>query len=418
MRPRPACPRTESESRRRIFASRLVTLSLAALLTSTTVSLAAAPPAQPVEGPGGMGDRAATVTKRGLGTTSASTYAFYKSGPAPAEGRPVAIFLHGWGAVNPQAYGAWIDHLARQGFLVLFPRFQEVNRSRPSDATDKAEALVKAALAELAADPDAKPDLSKVAAIGHLAGAPIAANLAAGAKAKGLPPVRLVFAIMPGGIASNPKARGVALADLAAVPAETTMIALIGDKDARAADLAARRILREAAAVPSERKLLVRALSDDHGFPALTATLAAPAGVNPAFDGGAIKIPPEPKDAPKPPPFKWSAEMALTGEQQTLVAQINNARTDTLDYLAFWKTFDLAAASAFSGADATGLKSNPRFSDMERWADGWPVKRLAVETPRAAPPAPPAATAAVPANPSPAKATPAAARRPAAPKHP
>ena len=56
------------------------------------------------------------------------------------------------------------------------------------------------------------------------------------------------------------------------------IVAVIGDRDARAADIAARRILREASAVPSERKLLVRALSDDHGFPALTATLAAPAG--------------------------------------------------------------------------------------------------------------------------------------------
>lgn len=411
MRPSPARPRTPGPIRNAVACA-----LAAAVAAAAAPATAAAPPPQPADGPGGAGDRTAGVTKRGLGPASASTYAFYKSGPAPAEGRPVVVFLHGWGAVNPQAYGAWIEHLARQGFLVLFPRFQEVNRSRPSDATEKAETLVKAALAELAGDAEAKPALAKVAAIGHLAGAPIAANLAADARAKGLPAVRLVFAIMPGGIASTPKARGVPLADLATVPADTTMIALIGDKDARAADLAARRILREATAVPSERKLLVRALSDDHGFPALTATLASPAGLNSAFDGGAIKLAPEPRDGPKPPPFKWSAEMALTGEQQTLVAQINNARADTLDYLGFWKTFDLAAASAFSGADATSLKSNPRFSDMERWADGWPVKRLAVETPKAAPAGGPAATAATSAK---APAKPAAAlRRPGPQKRP
>ncbi len=43
---------------------------------------------------------------------------------------------------------------------------------------------------------------------------------------------------------------------------------MVGDKDARAADMASRRLLREASAVPPERKLFVRALSDDHGFPA------------------------------------------------------------------------------------------------------------------------------------------------------
>jgi hypothetical protein len=160
--------------------------------------------------------------------------------------------------------------------------------------------------------------------------------------------------------------------------------------------------------VPQDRKLFVRALSDDHGFPALTATLSSPAGMDPAFDGGAIKLPPEPKDA-KAPPFKWSADMSLTGEQQTLVAQINNARADSLDFLAYWKTFDLAASAAFSGADAPSLKNNPRFSDMERWNDGWPVKRLAVETPR---PSPPHAPAAPTASPAPAARNATAPRRP------
>ena len=344
-------------------------------------ALAAAPPGQPKDGPGGVGDSKVAITKRAVGRASAATFVFHAAGAAPAQGRPVAVFLHGWGAVNPQSYGAWIDHLARNGYLVLFPRFQDVNRTRPADASALAGRLVKAALDELATDADAKPDTARLAVIGHLAGAPIAMNLAAEAKTLGLPAPKLVFGTMPGGIASGPKARGIALADLTAVPASTMIITVIGDRDARAADVAARRLLREADQVPAERKLFVRALSDDHGFPALTATLAAPAGVDPAYDGGAIKLPAEPKDA-KPAPFKWSADMALSGEQQTLVSQINNARTDTLDYLAFWKTFDLAAAAAFSGADAAGLKMNPRFADMERWGDGWPVKRLAVETPR------------------------------------
>jgi hypothetical protein len=84
--------------------------------------------------------------------------------------------------------------------------------------------------------------------------------------------------------------------------------------------------------------------------------------------------------------------MALTGEQQTLVSQINIARVDALDYLGFWKTFDIAAAAAFAGSDANAMKNNPRLADMERWSDGWPVKRLAVETPRLVAPAAQAGT--------------------------
>ena len=32
------------------------------------------------------------------------------------------VFLHGWFAVNPGFYGAWIDHLVRDGKIVIFPR--------------------------------------------------------------------------------------------------------------------------------------------------------------------------------------------------------------------------------------------------------------------------------------------------------
>lgn len=369
--------------------------------------LGATPPNQPAEGPGGVGDRSVAIVKRALGRPSAASFIFHAAGAAPAEGRPVVVFLHAWGSPNPLPYGAWIDHLARAGYLVVFPRFQEVNRTRPADATGNAEKLVKAALADLETDPDARPDLKRVALIGHLAGAPIAANLAADAEDAGLPVPRLVFAIMPGGIASDAKSRGVVLRDLSKIAPETLVITVIGDRDARAADLAARRLLREASAVAPERKLFVRALSDDHGFPSLTATLTSPGAADTAYDGGAIKLPPEPPKDPKQPPapFKWSADMSLTGEQTTLLAQLNNSRADSLDYLAYWKTFDLAAAAAFGG-DPTSLKANPRFSDMERWSDGWPVKRLAVETPRparvAAPVAPAPASVAQP-KPKPAR---------------
>lgn len=374
------------------------------ILVGTVAVEAATPPPQPADGPGSAGDRKATVVKRLMGRGVAGSYAFHTAGAAPEAGRPVVVFLHGWGIVNPQSYGAWIDHLARQGWLVIVPRFQDVNRTRPADAPANAESLVKAALADMAADGEAKPDLGRVAMIGHLAGAPLAMDLAADAKAQGLPVPKLIFAVTPGGIASGPKSRGIALTDLSAIDPATIIVAMVGDKDTRAADLAAKRLLREASSVPVDRKLFVRILSDDHGFPALTATLAAPAGVDTAYDGGAIKPVAESKDAPrdtaKPPPFRWSPDMALTGEQQTLVSQVNLARVDALDYLGFWKTFDLAAAAAFAGSDAAALKNNPRLADMERWSDGWPVKRLFVETPRPAPAAqakPPA-----PAKPAPA----------------
>src|SRR4051812_20013949 len=149
-------------------------LALGLVLSGPTV-FAATPPAQPKSGPGGAENPGAEIVKRVVGTQSAYTYAYYAAGQ-PEQPRPVVVFLHGWGATNPMIYGGWIDHLARRGYLVLFPAFQEIGRTRPVDATPRAVARVKAALAALGSDPQARPDRSSVAVIGHSAGAGVASR--------------------------------------------------------------------------------------------------------------------------------------------------------------------------------------------------------------------------------------------------
>ncbi|MBZ6075437.1 alpha/beta hydrolase [Microvirga sp. WGZ8] len=361
--------------------------SLAAFLLACScliapAAIAASPPKQPEQGPGGTDYPVSQVAKRVVGTASAATFVFHGSEPAAAP-RPVVVFLHSWGATNPGAYGGWLDHLARKGYLVLYPRFQDVNRTRPADASGQAGNLVKATLEALASDPAARPDLNKVAYIGHLAGVPIAFNLAAAGKDEGLPVPKLIFGVMPGGIASDAKARGILLSDLSSLDPSTVIITLSGDRDYLPTDRAARRLLKETETVPAGRKLFMRATSDDHGYPALTATLASPGSPNAEYDAATIKIPPDPPRDPKQKnTWRWSADMALTGEQTILTAQLGNNPTDTLDYLAFWKTFDMAADAAFAGRDAVVLARDPKFIDMGTWSDGWPVRRLSAQLPK------------------------------------
>lgn len=364
---------------RRLIASAL-SLGLA-----VSAAAAATPPAQPRSGlPGGADRPDIEIVKRAVGHASAATYVFYTAGQ-PATPRPVVIFLHAWGAMNPLVYGGWIDHLARRGYIVLFPAFQDVGKTRPPDAMSAMLTLVKEALASLADDAAARPDLAKVAVLGHSAGAALAANLAAEAKSHDLPVPRLVFSVMPGGIASDPASRGIPLSDLGQVPGTTAIVTLIGDRDAQPSDRASRRILREAAEVPASRKLFLRVLSDDHGFPALSATLASAGSPKEGYESAPIKVPPDPPVDPKAPRVqrpRWSADMVLSGEQTILVQQLGRNTIDTLDYLGFWKCFDMAADAAFAGTDLAGLRTDPAFVDMGRWSDGWPVKRLVAETPR------------------------------------
>jgi acetyl esterase/lipase len=373
----------------RAFLVRLI--AAAGALAAATAALAATPPAQPKSGPGGADYLGAQVVKRAIGQASAASYVFHLA-DAPAAPRPVVVFMHAWGQPNPQAYGGWIEHLARKGNLVVFPKYQEVNRIRPADASKRAAALVKGAFAALADDAQARPDAEKVALVGHLAGAAVAVNLAATAKGEGLPVPKLVFALMPGGIASDPKSRGVLLADLKEIDPSTLIVTMIGDKEASASDRASKRILREAENVPANRKLFVRTLSDDHSFPSLSATLFSPGSSKPAYDAASIKIPPDPPRDPTAPrersTWRWTADMALTGEQTVLANHLIASATDTLDYMAYWKSLDMAMDAAFAGKDATALVDNPAFVEMGRWSDGWPVKRLFAETPKTEPTTP------------------------------
>jgi hypothetical protein len=356
---------------------------LAAVLAGPA-ALAATSPAQPEKGPGGSDYAAKDVVKRAVGRASAATFVFHAAGPAAAP-RSVVVLFPSWGATNPMLYGGWIEHLARRGHLVLMPRYQDVNRTRPSDATAQATELLKEALKTLEDDAEARPDLKRVAYLGHLAGAPLALNLAAGAQGDGLPEPRLIFTVMPGGIATGPKSRGIPLDDLAEIPAKTLLIAMSGDRDHLPTDRAGRRILKEASAVPANRKLFMRVGSDSHGFPALTASLASPGSPKAEYDAAAIKVAADPPRDPKQKGsvWRWSADMALSGEQTILAAQLGNGGTDTLDYLAFWKTLDLALEAAFAGKDGTALKADPRLIDMGIWSDGWPVRRLSAEVPKA-----------------------------------
>lgn len=346
------------------------------------VAMAATPPGQPGQGPGGSDYKIAEVVKRGTGTVSSGTYVFHGN-DTPAAPRPVAVFFHSWGAVNPALYGGFIDHLARKGHLVIFPRFQDVNRSRPADATARAESLIHDALAALADDPQARPDLNRVAFIGHSAGVPIALNVAAGAGETKLPAPKLIFGLVPGGIASSEKERGILLRDLSTVDDQTLLITMSGDREHLPSDRASRRIFEATSAIPATRKLFMRASSDDHGYPALTATLASPGSPKPEYDAAAIKLPPDPPRDPKQKnTWKWSADMALSGPQTILTQQLGNNGIDTLDYLAFWKTFEMAAEAAFAGKDAAALARDPKFVDMGNWSDGWPVRRLSAQMPK------------------------------------
>ena len=62
---------------------------------------------------------------------------------------PVVIFLHGWGATEPRFYGPWVEHLAREGNAVVYPRYQQSVAEPPAQVLGNAQAGIRLAFDEL-----------------------------------------------------------------------------------------------------------------------------------------------------------------------------------------------------------------------------------------------------------------------------
>jgi len=163
-------------------------------------------------------------------------------------GDPVVVFLHGWTAVSPAAYRPWLEHLAAGGSTVVYPIYQEVPFVDVRTPLHNVRSGVRAALRRIGRH-------GPVIAAGHSAGGALAADLAASARAAGLPVPRAVYAVYPGR-----SLRGFPLRltgpRLARIPAGVRIVALASPTDRVVGTATARGIVRGARRVPAGRRTL------------------------------------------------------------------------------------------------------------------------------------------------------------------
>ena len=148
---------------------------------------------------------------------------------------PVVVFLHGWGATRPRFYQPWLDHLARAGNAVVYPRYQDSVVDDPSQVLGNALAGVRLALAEI----DEEPGSLVVA--GHSAGGALAADYAAIARAAKLPQPVAVFSAYPGR-KWRKEMVGIPEIDPGRIPETTEVVARAGTNDRVVGQRVARRL--------------------------------------------------------------------------------------------------------------------------------------------------------------------------------
>ncbi|GIW86034.1 MAG: hypothetical protein KatS3mg108_0358 [Isosphaeraceae bacterium] len=295
-------------------------LGLVALLVAppgegVPAGVAADPPrSRQIAGSLGGPYRHGVVRAEALGRGARSYWLYEPAEPTPEEPAPVVVFLHGWLAVNPGVYGAWIEHLTRSGCVVIYPRYQADWTTPPAEFLPNAASAIADALDVLATAPGrVRPDRSRVGLIGHSAGANLAVMLAAG-RPDGLPQPRAVVAVMPGEVLPIDQPSP---ADL---PAETRLLVVVGDRDAVVGDARARQIFAAATLIPPENKEYLYYRTQRHAPMPLVADHLAPTAALAGYDSG---------DGP----FR--------------LIQMARAGLDHLDRAGFWEAADLALRAGF-----------------------------------------------------------------------
>lgn len=308
-------------------------------------------PSQPDEGLGGKAYKHTEVRFSDFAPKADGYWLFEPQQPTP-DCAPVIAFHHGYGAINPMIYGAWIKHLVRQGYIVIYPRYQKNLLFPGSKAfVGNASTGIKAALQRLQTEAGrVRPDTNAFFLAGHSYGGAISANMAARYTDLGLPNPKGVLLSAPG---TGPLNGGL-LDDYSSIAPGTRLGIIVSTNDYVVGEELGRKVYQTAENTPN--RFLIRLHPDEHGTPALSSGHNECYAIDEAFDGGVNNL--------------------------SLRRAKNVAQENAADYFAYWKFLDAIIACEVNGQYCETAKAcGATASFMGLWSDGEPVQPLEVWRP-------------------------------------
>ncbi len=356
---------------------------LAAVCPADTAGVPAAkpaPPAFPVSGPGAPVYPHARTDRLWQGAGEEAFLLVTPAEPVPASA-PLVILLHGWLGVNPKGQGAWIEHLARRGNIVVWLVYQ-TGRMQVREPVRHAVAALKGALGELEKTGRIKPRPEGMVLAGHSLGGCMAMNLAAVAAREGLPKPLAVLSVEGADAKGSESASRLYLRpkslieNLSLIPSGTMLLTLIGDEDQRVTLERGRVFHDRATGIASADNVLALVQSDRHGEPPMITDHFFPQAADISYDiDGVTGQPPAAPRFPKLNKLTGKAFAKLLGapgiERDAL------RPPDALDAWVSWRCLDRLIDAAFHGGSRDeALLRTPASRETGTWSDGTPVRPL------------------------------------------
>lgn len=296
----------------------------------TPLSEPPTPPEQPPTGPGGSNYTHAGVRQTRYGFGSRQFWIFEPTDPTPTTA-PLIVFNHGYSALKPYYYQAWVDHLVKRGNIVVYPRYQLGFFIGVKHATQHAIFSTKLAIFLLTYGNHVRPELEHFAIVGHSLGGGITADMAALAADKNLPEPKAVMPVQP--FVNNLTM----MTEFHSIPASTLLLVVVGEDDNVVGNASGKQIFYTADQIPLENKDFIIQRTDRYGEPPLLADHLAPVCIS------------------------------------------NSTGVDAMDFYSTWKLFDALTDYAFYGTHQQYCLGNtPEQRFMGLWSDGTPVNELVV----------------------------------------
>ncbi|MBK8194716.1 MAG: hypothetical protein IPK76_16420 [Lewinellaceae bacterium] len=307
-------------------------------------------PGQPLTGPGGAEYFHESVAFFDAATTADGYWLFEPADPKP-DSAEVVVFMHGYGAYNPMAYGKWIKHLVAKGNIVIYPRYQKNLMWPRADAfPENAATGIRRALKELHKEGRVKPKTEKIAYIGHSYGGVINANLAVNWQQYGIPKPASLLLCEPG---SGPL-KGARLSDYSGLPADLQMVIVVGAEDYVVGQEFGRLVFETAVNTPDRNLVIQRRSSDGHRY----------------------------IGASHSEPYCYDLDFDIGVRNYTAKRVLMTSRLNEVDFNCYWKFADALMESTRNGCyREVAFGNTPEQRWLGQWSNGKAIRELEVVLP-------------------------------------